>query len=189
MREIHLFVRFQRILLLASDSSSVDSWESPSAENRLGSLTGHLLMLGVELRGGLPCPRCFLRRSAEAAIEVAHLAAPRDLHPFEAVDHLARIQQTRLSDEAAAAVDPWRLLSPEIHLERAFWQLAGLAHALAGGLGQAGHEEHAADLASSLVFAAVTSGAWERALRRVPRAAPVYPTTAFRLRNSPGPVS
>lgn len=167
MREIHLFVRFQRILLVASDPGSDDLWGPRSAKHRLGRVASHLLMLGVELRGEAPpCPRCFLRSSALCAIEVALLAAPRNHHPFEALDHLATLQQARLDGNATPTFEPWRLLSPELHLQRAFWQLAGLTQeGLAACTGPARHEQHAPDLANSLLFAAVTCRAWERALR------------------------
>jgi hypothetical protein len=157
MDRLDLFVAYQARLLEHSDPSCLPrNPRQLPASHTLGRLARHLLVLGIELRAELPDPHRFLETAAWATIEVAQLIRPDELTPRKALDHLAHHQCERLE------VDDWTTRSPEAHLARAFWQLSGLGlEVLSDGPGDGQLEEHAADLANYLLFAVMTSGAWE----------------------------
>lgn len=164
MRELTRQVALQK--LIASQPADSDP-PSPhlTPQERVARLVRHLLVLGLDLRAEVPDLRDFLHTAASAANEAAFLISPFDFSAERAIDYLGAHQRSRLRRRPAPA-DAWRFRPPELHLTRAFWQLAGLAlEVMAGSFTDGQIEEHAADLANYLLFTAVTSGAWELGVR------------------------
>jgi len=54
--------------------------------------------------------------------------APEGASAREAIDHLKELQTQRLNPEIHQGAPVWRRFTGEMHLMRAFWQLAGLGN-------------------------------------------------------------
>jgi hypothetical protein len=177
MKEIDRFVRLQKRLLEATGSPGRKLGRPGPEEptRRVGVVLRQLLMLGIELRAELPDPEGFLEALASAATQVALSVAPEGWDPEKAIERLAGLQKRRLIPQIHPGRPSWRRFPPEIHLMRAFWQLPGLGlEVMLGSWRDGVLEEHAADLANYLLFAACTSGAWELSARqRVPDPWPI----------------
>jgi len=189
MRELTRQVALQKLIASQPADAGEDAASAHLApQERLARLVRHLLVLGLDLRAEVPDLRGFLHTAASAANEAAFLVSPFDFAAERAIDYLGAHQRSRLRRRPAPA-DAWRFRPPELHLTRAFWQLAGLAlEVMAGSFTDGQIEEHAADLANYLVFTSVTSGAWElgaqppRPQRRRP---PTRPPGGSRQRRTP----
>lgn len=188
VKDLERFVQLQRTLLARPDGPERLRGASPDAHpdephRRLGVVLRRLLLLGSELRAELPDPAGFLEIAAAAATEVAllvttggSLAKPA---AHDALDHLAALQRDRLLLHHPTATG-WQQLPPDVHLQRAFWQLAGLGLEVMVGSFQDGQsEEHGADCANYLLFATVTAGAWQLAADETRLDPPAFPAPEF----------
>jgi len=135
--------------------------------SRLGWLSDSLLEIGHELRAEIPDPLVFLGLLAETVLETAPLISPWD-PPEAAIDRLAELQGERLSRCRHRGSSAWQRRPAQEHLACAFWQLAGMYREVSceicGARSDGQLEEHAADFANYLLFAALTSGAWDLTL-------------------------
>lgn len=168
MKELSLFACLQKLLLADKDLPGLETDLPPgsAAPQQLSRITCHLLALGSELRAEVPDPQGFVRIAAAAASQAALLAAPWEIDPGDAIDQLAAHQEARLSSCSRGGWLGWRRRSPEVHLARAFWQLSGIAlEVMTGNWADGLLEEHSADLANYLLFAACSSGAWDLAFQ------------------------